>query len=39
MLKDLDLKSVYRTEEDNLLTDLYIPLLKKSIKYDRAVDA
>ena len=37
MLKDLDLKSVYRTEEDNLLTDLYIPLLKNSIQYDRAV--
>jgi superfamily II DNA or RNA helicase len=37
MLKDLALKSVYRTEEDDLLTDLYIPLLKNSICYDRAV--
>ncbi len=37
MLRDLKLKSVYRSETDNLLTDFYIPSLKESVRYDRAV--
>lgn len=32
-----NLKAVYRTEEDNILRDFYIPALKQSIRYDRAV--
>lgn len=36
-LKDLNLKAVYRTEEDNILEDFYIPALEQSVKYDRAV--
>ena len=37
MLRDLKLKSVYRSDDDNLLADFYIPALKESISYDRAV--
>lgn len=37
MLRDLKLKSVYRSDDDNLLADFYIPALKESIAYDRAV--
>ena len=37
MLRDLTLKAVYRSEQDNLLTDFYIPVLKEAISYDRAV--
>ena len=37
MLKKLDFKGVYSTEDDDLLNDFYIPALKSSIKYDRAV--
>lgn len=37
MLRDLKLKSVYRSEDDNLLADFYIPALKEAIAYDRAV--
>lgn len=37
MLRDLTLKTVYRTESDNLLEDFYLPALKESLKYDRAV--
>lgn len=37
MLKKIDFKGVYSTEDDDLLNDFYIPALKSSIKYDRAV--
>jgi superfamily II DNA or RNA helicase len=37
MLRDLTLKPVYRTESDNLLEDFYLPALKQSRRYDRAV--
>ena len=37
MLRDLNIKAVYNSEEDNILEDLYIPALSKSISYDRAV--
>lgn len=36
-LKDINFKSVYRTEEDNILEDFYIPALRESVRYDRAV--
>ena len=35
--KDLPLKTVYRTGEDNLFSDFYRPLLSEAIRYDRAV--
>ena len=35
--QELNLKAVYRTEEDNLLEDFYIPALRVSTSYDRAV--
>jgi len=37
MLKNIEFKGVYSTEEDDLLNDFYIPALKSSIRYDRAV--
>ena len=37
MLRDLPLKGVYRSDDDNLLEDFYIPALKASKNYDRAV--
>jgi superfamily II DNA or RNA helicase len=37
MLRDLRLRRVYRSDEDNLLSDFYIPALKQSLHYDRAV--
>jgi superfamily II DNA or RNA helicase len=37
MLNDLKLKSVYRSDTDHILRDFYIPALKESITYDRAV--
>ena len=37
MLRDLDLKPVYSTDEDNLLEDFYLPALSASASYDRAV--
>ena len=37
MLKNLSLKGVYKSDDSNILTDLYIPLLENSIRYDRAV--
>jgi superfamily II DNA or RNA helicase len=37
MFKDLSWKAVYRSENDNLLEDFYIPALKASASYDRAV--
>lgn len=36
-LRDLKLKREYRTYIDNLAEDFYIPTLKESIRYDRAV--
>ncbi len=36
-LRSLKFKSVYRSETDNLLEDFYIPALRSSIRYDRAV--
>ena len=37
MLRELSLKSVYRSEDDNILTDFYVPALTQSLAYDRAV--
>lgn len=37
MLRDLDLKAVYESEDDDLLRDFYIPSLKVAKSYDRAV--
>jgi superfamily II DNA or RNA helicase len=37
MLRELRLKSVYRTEDDNLLEDFYLPVLGVANSYDRAV--
>jgi len=34
-LKDINLKPVYYSDEDNLLRDFYIPVLSNSVKYDR----
>ena len=36
-LNDYDFKAVYRTENDNLLEQFYIPALQRSTNYDRAV--
>lgn len=36
-LKNINIKAVYRTEEDNILEDFYIPALRESVRYDRAV--
>jgi superfamily II DNA or RNA helicase len=37
MLRDLNLKAVYRTDEDNILEDFYIPALCVAVSYQRAV--
>ena len=37
MLKKLNFKAVYNSEEDNILEDFYIPALSNSVSYDRAV--
>lgn len=37
MLKDINVKSTYSSEEDDLLQDFYIPALSQSILYSRAV--
>lgn len=37
MLRNIEIKAVYNSEEDNILEDFYIPLLKNSVSYDRAV--
>lgn len=37
MLRELRLRRVYRSDEDDLLSDFYIPALKQSLHYDRAV--
>lgn len=35
MLKDIDFKKTYSSENDNLLLDFYVPALKESISYKR----
>ena len=37
MLRDVDIKAVYESEEDNLLTDFYIPALSEATSYQRSV--
>lgn len=37
MLKDLNIKEVYNSEDDNILEDFYIPVLQNAVSYDRAV--
>jgi superfamily II DNA or RNA helicase len=37
MLRDLPLKEVYNSEDDNILEDFYIPALKSAVTYDRSV--
>ena len=37
MLKDLDIKSNYNSDDDNLLNEFLIPILTESYCYDRAV--
>jgi superfamily II DNA or RNA helicase len=37
MLRDIEIKAVYNSEEDNILEDFYIPALQNSVYYDRAV--
>lgn len=37
MLRDLRLKGVYKSDEDNILEDFYIPSLLVACSYDRAV--
>lgn len=34
-LKNIKIKPVYYSDEDNLLEEFYIPVLSKSVKYDR----
>lgn len=34
-LRELNLKPVYYSDQDNLLTNFYLPVLSNSIKYDR----
>lgn len=37
MLRDLQLKGVYKSDEDNILEDFYFPTLSVAKSYDRAV--
>lgn len=37
MLRDLNFKGVYKSDQDNILEDFYIPALSVAKKYDRAV--
>jgi hypothetical protein len=37
MLRSLKLKAVYRSDEDNILEDFYIPALSVATSYQRAV--
>ena len=37
MLRELPLKAVYRSDEDNILEDFYVPALSQACAYDRAV--
>ena len=34
-LRDVNLKAVYYSDEDNLLEGFYVPVLSNSVKYDR----
>jgi len=35
--RNTTIKPVYSTDTDNIVKELYIPLLKQSVSYDRAV--
>lgn len=35
MFKNLDIKSIYNTKDDDISSDFYIPLLKNAVRYDR----
>lgn len=37
MLREIKIKEVYNSEDDNILEDFYIPALQNSVTYDRAV--
>ena len=37
MLRDLQLKGVYKSDQDDILRDFYVPALSVSNRYDRAV--
>ncbi|MGO8104740.1 DEAD/DEAH box helicase family protein [Rhizobium leguminosarum] len=37
MLRDLALKSVYKSDTDNILVEFYVPALSLAYRYDRAV--
>lgn len=37
MLREINIKAVYNSEEDSILEDFYIPALSNSVSYDRAV--
>lgn len=37
VLPDIQLRNYYRSDRNNLLRDFYIPCIKESVKYDRAV--
>ena len=37
MLSDLAFKSVYKSDEDNILEEFYVPALSVATQYDRAV--
>lgn len=37
MFRTLPLKAVYRSEDDNILEDFYLPALQGAVAYDRAV--
>ena len=37
MLTDLEIKSVYRSGNQNLFSEFYSPTLKQAVRYDRAV--
>ena len=34
-LRDIEIKPVYYSDEDNLLQDFYIPVLSEAVRYDR----
>lgn len=37
MLRDIPFKAVYRSEDDNILSEFYLPALGCAVSYDRAV--
>lgn len=37
MLKSVNIKEVYDSEEDNILEEFYIPTLRHAVRYDRSV--